>query len=135
MNTSKSVGLFVLSLGLLSAPWAISAQSPEAAYVESYRGRSDIPVPISVVMPQVNFRHAGQLVQLVFVVDETGKISQLSFKEAVDSELAETLTAAVEQWRFAPARVDGRAVARRVLLPLKIIDGALSPADQTLAMK
>ena len=38
------------SLGFLAAPLALSAKSTERAYVESYRGRTDIPVPVSVVM-------------------------------------------------------------------------------------
>ena len=70
MNTKSKL---TLSLGLLLAPLALMAKSPEKAYVESYRGRTDIPTPISVVSPVVEFRHAGQQVVLEFVVDPKGK--------------------------------------------------------------
>jgi len=48
MNTKSKI---TLSLGLLLAPFALMAKSPETTYVESYHGRTDIPVPVSVVTP------------------------------------------------------------------------------------
>ena len=42
MNTKSKL---TLSLGLLALPLALVAKSPEKAYVESYRGRTDIPAP------------------------------------------------------------------------------------------
>jgi len=85
MNTKSKLAL---SLGLLVLPLALLAKSPETAYVESYHGRSDIPVPVSVVTPEVEPRFAGQQVTLEFVVDATGKpmlISSASPK--ADTEL------------------------------------------------
>jgi TonB family protein len=120
MNTKSKI---VLSLGLLLAPLALSAKSPESAYIESYHGRSDIPVPTSVVSPEVESRFAGQQVMLEFVVDTTGKPTLIaSGSPAADRELVESVLAAVEQWRFAPALVNGLPVARKVVLPVKIVD-------------
>ena len=120
MNTKSKI---VLSLGLLLAPLALLAKSSESAYVESYHGRTDIPVPISVVTPEVDARFAGQQVVLEFVVDPTGKPTQLaSATPAVDAELMASVVAAVEKWQFAPALTDGKPVARKVALPVKIVD-------------
>ena len=122
MNTKSKIAL---SLGLLLAPLALLAKSPETAYVESYHGRTDIPVPISVVTPEVDSRFAGQQVVLEFVVDATGKPTLLaSASPAADAELVEAVLVAVEQWQFAPALADGLPVARKVALPVKIVDHA-----------
>jgi len=120
MNTKSKIAL---SLGLLLAPLALLAKSPEKAYVESYHGRSDIPVPVSVVMPEVESRFAGQQVVLEFVVDTTGKPTLIaSTTPGADSELLASVLAAVEQWHFAPALADGKPVARKVALPVIIVD-------------
>jgi TonB family protein len=120
MNTKSKIAP---SLGLLLAPLALLAKSPETAYVESYHGRTDIPVPISVVMPEVDTRFAGQQVVLEFVVDTTGKPTLItSGSPAADSELVASVEAAVEQWHFAPALAAGLPVARKVVLPVKIVD-------------
>ena len=120
MNTKSKIAL---SLGLLLAPLALLAKSPEKAYVESYHGRTDIPVPVSVVSPEVESRFAGQQVVLEFVVDTTGKPTLLaSGTPGADHELVAAVLAAVEQWQFAPALADGKPVARKVALPVKIVD-------------
>ena len=119
MNTKSKI---VLSLGLLLAPLALLAKSSETTYVESYHGRSDIPVPISVVMPEVESRFAGQQVVLEFVVDTTGTPAQIaSVTPGADAELVSAVLAAVEKWQFAPALADGKPVARKVALPVKIV--------------
>jgi TonB family protein len=120
MNTKSKIAL---SLGLLLAPLALMAKSPEKAYVESYHGRSDIPVPVSVVTPEVDPRFVGQQVVLEFVVDTTGKPTLIaSGTPGADSELLASVLAAVEQWHFAPALEDGKPVARKVALPVMIVD-------------
>jgi len=120
MNTKSKI---VLSLGLLLAPLALMAKSPESAYVESYHGRTDIPVPTSIVMPEVSARFAGQKVVLEFVVDATGKPTLIaSGSPAANSELFESVLVAVEQWKFSPALADGKPVARKVVLPVVIAD-------------
>lgn len=120
MNTKSKIAL---SLGLLVAPLALLAKSPESTYVESYHGRTDIPVPISVVMPEVDSRFSGQKVVLEFVVDATGKPTLMSSSTpTANAELVTTVLAAVEQWHFAPALVNGLPVARKVALPVVVVD-------------
>jgi TonB family protein len=127
MNTKSKI---LLSLGLLAAPLALTAKTTESAYVESYQGRTDVPVPTSVVMPEVSGRHVGEQVLIEFVVDETGKPTFLtSAQPGVDSELLAAVLTAVAQWQFAPAVVDGKPVARKVMLPVVIVNqsGTTSP--------
>ena len=131
MNTKSKLAL---SLGLLVLPLALVAKSPEKAYVESYRGRTDIPVPISVVTPEVGSRFAGQQVTLEFVVDATGKPTLFApAAPGVNAELVAAITAAVAQWKFSPALVDGLPVARKVVLPVNIVDNLDNAA--VVAMK
>lgn len=120
MNTKSKLAL---SLGLLAVPLALLAKTPEKAYVESYLGRSGIPVPVSVVTPEVKSRFAGTQVTLEFVVDSTGKPTHFaSVTPGADAELVAAVSDAVAQWKFAPALVDGKPVARKVVLPVNIVD-------------
>src|SRR3954470_23246164 len=131
MNTKSKL---VLSLGLLVAPLALVAKSSESAYVESYHARTgSISVPITVVTPAVGARYAGQSVTLEFVVDATGKpvqIAPISLK--ADAELVTAVATAIAQWKFSPALVNGVPVARKVALPVMIVDDLGEPARLAL---
>ena len=119
MNTKSKL---TLSLGLLAAPLALLAWSPEKAYVESYRTHGDTPVPTSVITPEVSSKFAGAKVVLEFVVDPTGKPTFItSVTPGASAELVASVTEAVSQWKFAPALVDGKPVARKVALPVSIV--------------
>ncbi|AOS44134.1 Gram-negative bacterial tonB protein [Lacunisphaera limnophila] len=120
MNTKSKLAL---SLSLLVAPLAlVAAESTEKAYVESYRNRADGPVPTTVIKPEVSSRFAGKKVVLEFVVDATGKPTDIkSVTPGANAELVSTVSEAVSQWKFSPAIVDGKPVARKVALPVNIV--------------
>src|SRR6478736_228799 len=119
MNTKPKL---VLSLSLLVAPLAAMAWSSEKAYIESYRTRTDGPVPVSVITPEVSSRFVGKQVVLEFVVDTTGKPTSItSSTPGADAELIASVAGAVAQWKFNPAYVNGKAVARKVALPVNIV--------------
>ena len=119
MNTKSKL---TLSLGLLAAPLALMAWSPEKSYVESYRLRGDTLAPTSVVSPEVSAKFVGKQVVLEFVVDATGKPTSItSVSPGASAELVATVTDAVSQWKFSPALVDGKPVARKVSLPVNIV--------------
>ena len=103
------------------APFA-SAKSDEQAYLETCLKAPGIPVPVTVVSPTVGPEYDGAVVQLEFVVDVTGKPAQFSVKSTPDNTLAAAVMDAVKQWRFKPAEADGKPVATKVLLPVKIVD-------------
>ncbi len=119
MKYTHKLALLV-SLGAL-APVAASAKTPEQAYLESCRKGTDIPVPISVVAPEVSGFDAGETVQVEFVVEATGNPSAVSVKSSTDRVLADAVVDAVRQWRFTPALRNGTPVATRVVLPIRIV--------------
>ena len=119
MNTKSKL---TLSLGLLAAPLALLAWTPEKAYIESYRTRTDTPVPTSVISPEVSPKFVGSKVVLEFVVDLKGKPTSItSVTPGANAELVASVTEAVSQWTFSPALVDGKPVARKVALPVNIV--------------
>ena len=120
MNTTSKL---VLSLSLLVAPPAlVAADATEKAYVESYRNRAGGPVPTTVISPEVSARFAGAQVVLEFVVDATGTPTDItSVTPGANAELVSSVAAAVSQWKFSPALVDGKPVARKVALPVNIV--------------
>ena len=120
MNTKSKLAL---SLGLLVAPLAlVAADSTEKAYVESYRNRADGPIPTTVIAPEVSSRFAGRQVVLEFVVDATGTPTNIkSVTPGAHTELVSSVADAVSRWKFTPALVDGKPVARKVALPVKIV--------------
>jgi TonB family protein len=100
--------------------------SNERAYVKSFEGRTDIPVPVSVVSPQ----HSGLTgqVDVEIVVSETGKPSRITVKASTDEALVDSVLEAVARWKFAPATVNGVPVAKTVVLPVRF-----KAADSLLA--
>ena len=124
MNTKSKLAL---SLGLLLAPLAlVAADATEKAYVESYRSRADGPIPTSVITPEVSSRFAGKQLVLEFVVDATGTPTSIkSVTPGVSAELVSSVSSAVAQWKFSPALVDGKPVARKVALPVNIVSNNL----------
>jgi len=116
----------LLSLGVL-APFAL-AKTDEQAYLESCRKEPWMPVPVSVVAPTVGPEYNGATVQLEFTVDVTGKPAGFSVKSSPDETLATAVLDAVRQWRFKPAETDGKPVATKVLLPVKIVDPLTDPS-------
>lgn len=121
----KLVVLLFTSMGALMAV-AAPASTPEQAYLESCRREPGVPVPVAVVSPAVGAKYSGATVQLEFLVDAEGKPSEFSIKSASDEVVAMEVVKAVKQWRFLPALVDGKAVATKVGLPVKIVDPATS---------
>ncbi|RME71864.1 MAG: energy transducer TonB [Verrucomicrobia bacterium] len=119
----KSALMTALSLGLLAAPLALQAKTLEEAYVESYRGRTDVPAPISVIAPQVAPGYIGTTVELVFIVDEQGRPTDIQARNKADPDLVREVAKAVEKWRFKPMTdAEGKPHATRVLLPVHIVD-------------
>jgi protein TonB len=108
----------LLSLGAL-APFA-SAKTLEQTYLDSYPKAPGVPMPISVVSPNVGSNFQGETVEIEFTVDTAGKPSDFLVKSASDGNLAELVVAAVKKWEFAPATKDGVPVTTTVDLPVRI---------------
>ena len=113
MNAVKKLAI-VLSLGasLVSA----SAASIEKAYVESFDGVTDQPIPVSVVAPAIITQRGAEVI-LEFVVDATGKPQGITVASSNNEELAAAAIKAVIEWRFTPLMRDGKVVESKVQLP------------------
>jgi TonB family protein len=111
----------ILSLGALVSPLALSAKSVEQAYIDSYQSTAAVttPVPVSVVAPAP--LGIQGTVEVTFVVTSEGTPTEIAVKSATDAELVQPVKDAVAQWKFAPARLNGTAVARKVLLPIRFL--------------
>ena len=68
----------LLSLGAL-APFA-SAKTLEQTYLDSYPKAPGVPMPISVVSPNVGSNFQGETVEIEFTVDTAGKPSHFLVK-------------------------------------------------------
>jgi protein TonB len=118
-NTNKLA--LLLSLGAL-LPFAASAKTLEQSYIESCKKSTDVPVPIAVVSPEVSGYDIGQSVKVEFVVDTTGRPSDISVKSTSDRSFADAVVDAVKEWRFTPAQRNGTPVATRVILPVRVVE-------------
>lgn len=105
---------------LLAAASSKASVSYEQAYLDSYRGRTDVPVPISVVVPSVGFLAERTRVEVKFQVDEKGSVRNITIPAFVDKDLAEALTSAVAKWKFNPLVKNGKTVAKTVALPFDV---------------
>ena len=130
MNNISKLAL-ALSLGAL-LPLAASAKTLEQSYIESCKKGPDVPVPISVVSPEVTGFDIGKSVKVEFVVDTTGRTSDITVKSASDRDLADAVVDAVKEWRFAPAVKNGAPVATRVVLPVRIVETPRSAGSLAL---
>lgn len=111
-----------LIIGLLAAPLALSAKSPEETYLAQYRGRTDMPVPVKIVTPNVEGKFAGRKVQVEFNLDAAGVPQNITTTTPAPAQLVAELSEAVAQWRFEPRALNGKATSTRVILPLTIVD-------------
>jgi TonB family protein len=108
---------------------AYCAPSPEEAYVESFAGRTNMPVPISVVRPIIQPGHEGEVVQLSFLIGANGTPTDIMAPVSADRALVKQLARAVEQWKFKPLVRDGEVVRVRVTLPFIIGPTTAVPGD------
>ena len=111
----------MLSLGTWIAASAATAKSYEERYVESFATRTDMPVPVKAITPDVPSVENSVEVEVMFVVDTAGVPREISVADTGDASLEASLAEAVSQWRFRPLLKDGKAITSKVILPVRII--------------
>jgi len=118
----KNINKLALVLGLGALlPLAVKAKSTEEAYIGSAQRGPGIPVPVTVVTPDVEGFDVGKTAKVEFVVDATGRTTGFTVVTTDDPQLADAVIDAVKQWRFDPARQNGVPVATKVVLPVRIV--------------
>lgn len=120
----KTVQKLAMITGLILGTSAFAGGSLEQAYIASCQGRTDIPVPVAVAAPQLDPVYAGRVLQVKLTVDEAGAPRDIQVLHTKDYRLVSAVTAAMAQWRFAPAQRDGQPVAMKVEVPLHIVSAA-----------
>lgn len=120
----KAINKLAVLIGLASLlPLAVSAKTPEQAYIETASKAPGVPVPVAVVMPRVaNTEYAGAELKVAFTVDAKGQPVSLQVVTSPDAAIAKVIADAVSKWRFAPAQRNGVPVATKVVLPVQIVD-------------
>jgi hypothetical protein len=82
------------------------------------------PIAVKKKMPlwpqDLSGRYEGQQIALYAVINAEGKIGHFKVLQSPSSLLSEVLLAALEQWVFRPATMNGRPVAVKVVLGVAI---------------
>ena len=119
----------VQKLALLVSLFALGAATPGAfgltasqAYIESYHGRTDIPVPVKVVAPRADASLIGTKVEVEFLVDARGWPQDVHVLSTTDRFFGASVREAVSKWKFEPAMRDGAPVPMKVKLPVLVSD-------------
>ena len=120
-NNSMLVRIVSLLAVGAAAPAAFGLTTAQA-YIESYRGRTDIPVLVRIVAPSADSSLVGARVELEFVVDAAGRPQQIQVLSATDPDFAVSVREAVKQWQFAPAKPHGTPVPMKVELPVLVTE-------------
>lgn len=119
MKTPSRVLAFLLLAFAVVIPSL--AASPRSALAEPDPALT-LPVPVSTVEPQAVPRDfVDSTVEVAMTIDTQGQPHDLAPGKGVTDVLAKRLLPAMAQWRFSPARQDGRPVALRVVLPVKLV--------------
>jgi hypothetical protein len=61
-----------------------------------------------------------QLIVASAIIDTSGKMEQVSVKQCPESQLVSPLVEALKHWLFQPAQIDGRPVALKILLGIRL---------------
>ena len=70
--------------------------------------------------PELIRKCGRQLIVASAIIDASGKVEQVSVRKTPESELIGPLVEALEHWIFEPAQIDGRPVALKILLGIRL---------------
>lgn len=106
----------LFAAGLVAAAVVVRAEPPAREFDEA-------PVPVKTVPPEYpdKLKRDGVsgVVSLMVTVTEDGKVTEASVAKSTHRDFEEPAIAAVKQWRFKPAKKDGKPVALTIRLPLQ----------------
>jgi hypothetical protein len=67
---------------------------------------------------RINYRH--QLIVASAILQPDGKLEQVAIRQSPEQQLAEPLVEALQHWLFEPGKIDGKPVALKVLLGIRL---------------
>jgi hypothetical protein len=75
------------------------------------------------IRPDLLRRNSHTLIVALAVMNTAGKLEQISIKQTPDSELIAPLVSALRSWMFEPAQINGKPVALKVMLGIRLSAG------------
>ena len=72
---------------------------------------------LSVVQPRLTstlLRQAPATVVVIFIVDENGRVQDPKVQRTTNPSFDRSALSAIKQWKFEPAKIEGRAVSSRL---------------------
>jgi hypothetical protein len=108
--------------------WTLQYAVLQPAAGESGAGRiRGTPTPPYAMLKEVpeltpeQMRKCGhELIVASAIIDVSGKVEQVSVRRSPESQLVGPLVEALEHWIFEPAQIDGRPVALKILLGIRL---------------
>jgi len=70
--------------------------------------------------PELRRKCGRQLIVASAIIDANGKVEQVTVRKTPETELIGPLVEALEHWIFEPAQIDGRPVALKILLGIRL---------------
>ena len=121
MKTKHIVLAAALLGGLLStSAFAVTTDAHAKAVAAM---KFEAPVPAEVVQPTgLSPSLVGETVQISLTIDAAGKPHDVKAMSSHDQALLRNVVAAVSQWKFTPARMNGVPVATKAVLPLRLVE-------------
>ena len=122
MNSNRILLAAALAGGLLSSA-VVSSAAVVLSDLTISSTENSAPAPLRIVAPSgISRRYEGATVHLRLTVDESGRPHHITFQSGQDQNLVNHLLPAVAQWKFTPAKKNGRAVAMQIELPVELVD-------------
>lgn len=109
--------------------------SPFAAVTAAAADYDELPVPVKsvppVYPPAMKLEKASGIVMLKVQIDENGDVVDQSVSKSTRVEFNESALAAMQQWKFKPAKKGGAAVKATVTIPIKFSAENAAPAPSS----
>ena len=71
--------------------------------------------------PELAAACAGKMIVIAGILTADGKLEQLSVKKSPDPDVNSIVTEALGNWTFQPSQIDGKPVALKVMMGVRLI--------------
>jgi Gram-negative bacterial TonB protein C-terminal len=102
-----------------------SAAEKEAAAPMTAQEALTPPFPLAKELPKLNSelmrRYLRNVIVVYAVLDKQGKLQHMSVRQSPDTRFSPPILAALTQWTFQPAQLNGQPVALKVLIGIPLL--------------
>jgi protein TonB len=114
--------ILILSLMLAARGSSALAEADETIYTKV----DENPIPLKTPPPRypasLKSEGVSGVVAVVIVIDETGSVKASSISKSSNPEFEKPALEAVKNWKFKPAKKDGKSVKVQVVVPLRFTE-------------